>query len=335
MKLCFTHCLRSWWTEMNDRLSTLHPERFFVVIPGYNCGEYIGECLDSLKAQTFTGWTALVADDCSSDDTAERVRPYLADPRIRLRTGAERAWLMGNTLAGLRSLDLRPSDVVAILDGDDWIRPTCLERLWEQHCAGYDLAYTDEDIQGQDHSVARPFIKTAPARAQAWGFSQLRSFKGYLFNQLADDTFRDRDGTYFRAAGDLSLYLPMAELAGPEKIAFVPERLYYYRVHESCNFKVMRDEQLRNNWDIRSRPALSRQTEHFDFIHAVDDLEKSGIDALARRVRQAYPLPHTVNIRHRITPDQADSWRPYHGLWVEEGVYLSGATVAHKRNNHA
>lgn len=304
--------------------SLLAPTRFFVVIPGYNCGEYIGECLDSLLAQTFTGWTALVADDCSADDTAERVRPYLADPRIRLRTGGERAWLMGNTLAALRSLDLGPSDVVAILDGDDWIRPTCLEKLWARHLAGYDLVYTDEDIEGQDHSVARPFLRTAPPRAQAWGFSQLRSFKAYLFSLLPDETFRDRDGAYFRSAGDLSLYLPMAELAGPEKIDFVNERLYHYRVHEACNFRTRRDEQLRNNWDIRSRPALRRQAAHFDFVHPVDDLEKSGIDALARRVRAAYPEPFTVNIRHRIAPDQVDSWRPYHGLWVEEGVFLSG-----------
>ena len=314
--------------------SALHPERFFVVIPGYNCGPYIGECLESLLAQTFTGWTALVADDCSADDTAA-VAASFGDPRISVRTGGERAWLMGNTLAALRSLDLRPNDVVAILDGDDLIYPACLERLWEKHCAGYDLAYTDEDIQGQDHSVGRPFIRTAPARAQAWGFSQLRSFKGYLFTALPDETFRDRDGNYFRAAGDLSLYLPMAELAGPEKIAFIPERLYYYRVHGQCNFKVMRDEQLRNNWDIRSRPALQRQTAHFDFVHAVDDLEKSGIDTLARRVRETYPPPCTVNIRHRIASDQADAWRPYHGLWVEEGVYLSGDIAAEKGNSHA
>lgn len=305
--------------------SLLRPERFLVVVPAYNCGEFIGPCLDSLRAQTFTGWTALVADDASDDDTAARVRPYLDDPRIRLRTGATRAWLMGNTLAALRSLDLRPNDVVAILDGDDLIRPTCLERLWERHLAGYDLVYTDEDIQGQDHSVARPFLRTAPVRAQTWCFSQLRSFKAYLFSPLPDATFRDRNGNYFRAAGDLSLYLPMAELAGPEKIAFVPERLYFYRVHAGCNFKTRRDEQLRNNWDIRSRPALPRQTAHFDFVHPVDDLEKSGIDALARRVRAAHPLPFTVNIRHRIPPEAVDAWRPYHGLWVEEGVFLSGA----------
>lgn len=307
--------------------SLLAPKRFLVVIPCHNCGEYIGQCLDSLLAQTFTGWTALVADDCSDDDTAERVRPYLDDPRIRLRTGAERAWLVGNKVAALRSLDLCPSDVAAVVDGDDWLAPTCLERLWERHRAGYDLVYADDAVEGGGHSVGRPYLVTAPPRAQAWCFSHPRSFKGYLFGLLPDETFRDRDGNYFRSAGDLSLLLPMAELAGPEKIAFVDEPLYHYRVHDRCNFLVRREEQMRNNRDIRSRPPLMRQTNHFDFVHGVEHLEKAGIDALAREVRAAHPIPFTVNIRHRIPADQVADWRPYHGLWVEEGVYLSAEIV--------
>ncbi len=304
--------------------SALFPSRFLVVIPCHNCAEYIGPCLDSLQAQTFGNWQALVADDDSRDGTASIADAYAArDQRITVRRGSPRAWLMGNTLAALRSLALRPNDVVAILDGDDWIRPSCLQQLWECHCAGYDLVYTDEDIQGQSHSVGRPLIRSAPPRKQAWGFSQLRSFKAYLFELLADDTFRDRDGQYFRAAGDLSLYLPMAELAGPEKVLFIAERLYYYRVHDSCNFKVLRQEQIRNNWDIRQRPPLERQIRYFDFVEEVEHVEKAALLDLGRTVRNRYPLPCTVNVRHRIPAAQADSWRVYHHLWIEEGVYLS------------
>jgi len=313
------------------RTSLLAPTRFLLVIPCHNCAEYIGACLDSLQAQTFTGWTALVADDCSDDGTAERVRPYLDDPRIGLRVGTERAWLMGNTLAALRSLHPGPSDVVAVVDGDDWLDPACLERLWERHRAGYDLVYADDVVEGGGHSVGRPFIRTAPVRAQAWCFSHPRSLKGYLFNLLPDETFRDQSGDYFRSAGDLSLLLPAAELAGPEKIAFVNEPLYHYRVHDRCNFLVRREEQMRNNRYIRSLPSLPRQTAHFDFVHVTDRLEKSGIGALAGaladEVRAAHPLPFTVNIRHRIAADQADNWRPYHDLWVAEGVYLSADII--------
>lgn len=307
--------------------SALNPSRLIVVIPCYNCGVYIGECLNSLQAQTFTDWTALVADDCSDDDTEARVAPYLKDERILYRRGKERAWLMGNTVGALRSLDLAPNDVVAILDGDDWIFPTCLEKLWEAHGQGYDIVHTDEEIDGVGHSLGAPLIVGTPVRQQSWRFSHIRSFKGYLFTLLDDDTFRDSTGAYFRAAGDLALYFPMAELAGPQKVHYIPEALYHYRVHDNCNFKIMRDEQIRNNWDIRSRTPLSPQTTHFDFTEPVTTLEKPGIAILARKVRARYPKPCTVNITHRVTADDVDSWSPYHGLWVEEGVYLSGEVV--------
>lgn len=305
--------------------SALMPTQFHVVIPCYNCQDYIAECLESLQAQSFTGWTALVADDCSTDGTAEVAAKYAdEDNRISVRRGSERAWLMGNTLNALHSLDLAQNDVVGILDGDDWIMPDCLEKIWGAHLEGFDLVYTDEEIDGQNHSIAGPLIHTVPVRKQAWCLSQLRTFKGYLFGLLDDDNFRDRDGNYFRAAGDLALYLPMAELAGPDKVHYIPEKLYHYRVHESCNFKVMREEQLRNNWDIRNRPALERQTEFFDVIETIGQLDKTDLQGLGRQVRARHPRPMTVNLRHLIPPSETDAWRAYHNLWIEEGIFLSG-----------
>ncbi len=303
--------------------SLLTPKRFLVVIPCRNAAGHLPQCLDSLLAQTFTHWQALVADDASTDETEAVVRPYLDDPRISFRSLPQRGWLMGNTLDALRGLDPNPNDVVAILDGDDWIRPACLERLWEAHEQGYDLAYTDHEIEGDGHSVGAQLMPGVPVRGQAWCFTQLRSFKGYLFSLLPDDTFRDASGQYFRAAGDLSLYLPMAELAGPAKVHFIPEKLYFYRIHEQCNFKVKRQEQLDNNWDIRSRPRLDQQTVHFDFTETVRDLDKPDIRRLGQEARARYPRPFTVRIDHVITPEERDSWRAYHGLWIEDGVFLN------------
>ncbi len=307
--------------------SALHPERIVVVIPCRNCGPYIEECLESLRAQTFAGWSALVADDASDDDTARRARAFESDARIRVRTAPERRWLMGNTLDALRGLDLRPSDVVVILDGDDLLRPACLERLWAEHCRGFDFVYTNEDVLGPGHSLGRPLLRDVPVREQLWCFSHARSFKGYLFSLLDDAAFRDASGGYYRAAGDLSLCLPMAELAGPDKISFVDERLYGYRVHEQCNFKVLRTEQLENNWRIRTRPTLRRQTRFFDFSEDVRDLEKPRLYEYGRAFRERYPRPASVLLRHHIRPGEEDSWRAYHNLWIDEGVFLAGVVA--------
>ncbi len=47
-----------------------------IIIPMYNTEKYIGECLDSILAQTFTDFEVIVVDDCSTDNSATIVEKY-------------------------------------------------------------------------------------------------------------------------------------------------------------------------------------------------------------------------------------------------------------------
>ena len=48
-----------------------------IIIPMYNSEKYIGECLDSILAQTFTAYEVIVVDDCSTDNSRAVVESYL------------------------------------------------------------------------------------------------------------------------------------------------------------------------------------------------------------------------------------------------------------------
>jgi glycosyltransferase involved in cell wall biosynthesis len=95
-----------------------------VVIATRNYGRYLAGAIRSVLDQTFSDLEVIVVDDGSTDDTAEVVRPFLADSRVRyLRTdglGQPRAKNLG-------VLHARGS-LVAFLDGDDEWLPTKLER---------------------------------------------------------------------------------------------------------------------------------------------------------------------------------------------------------------
>ena len=57
----------------------------FILLSSYNGARYIGEQIESIRRQTFEGWTLLVRDDGSSDSTTEVVQQLArADGRIRL-----------------------------------------------------------------------------------------------------------------------------------------------------------------------------------------------------------------------------------------------------------
>lgn len=309
--------------------SALSPTGLALVVPCRHCAAFIGPCLDSILAQDHAHWRLLVADDASTDGTADAVRPYLDDPRIRWRSLPARAGLMGNTRDALARLDPAPAEVVAIVDGDDTLLPGALARIMREHARGYDVVWTDMEIEGRRGSTGRALLPGVPVRQQLWCLSQLRSFKGYLLRGLPPDRLCDPSGGPCRAAGDLALYFALIERAGVAKASFVPERLYRYREHAGNNCRALRAEQLDNNRHLRALPPLAMQTEFFDFTETLTDPDGSALDKLGLRefgqaVRERHPRPHSVCVRHVIPRALEDSWRAYHGLWIAEGVYLEG-----------
>jgi glycosyltransferase involved in cell wall biosynthesis len=99
-----------------------------VVVPTYNYGRFIGETLDSLRAQTYEEWECVIVDDGSTDDTEEVVaRVSERDPRVRyVRQANQRQAVAKNT--GLADARGR---YVQFLDADDLLEPRKLERQVE------------------------------------------------------------------------------------------------------------------------------------------------------------------------------------------------------------
>jgi glycosyltransferase involved in cell wall biosynthesis len=58
--------------------------RVSVIMPAFNAGPFIKETVESVLAQQGVELELLIADDCSSDDTRERLQPYAAHAQVRL-----------------------------------------------------------------------------------------------------------------------------------------------------------------------------------------------------------------------------------------------------------
>lgn len=66
---------------MKNRYDTLVPHELTVCICVYNGAEYIEETLQSLWNQTFREFDLLIVNDCSTDNTVEVIRDFLASNR--------------------------------------------------------------------------------------------------------------------------------------------------------------------------------------------------------------------------------------------------------------
>lgn len=95
-----------------------------VVIPSYNHERYIGECIQSVLAQTYQDFEIIITDDGSADGTVGVIKEF-HDPRIQLHLHARN---IGACTAVNNCIKRAAGKCVAVLSSDDAWEPTKLEK---------------------------------------------------------------------------------------------------------------------------------------------------------------------------------------------------------------
>ena len=99
-----------------------------VVIPVYNAEKYLGRCLDSVKASTFTAFEVICVDDGSTDRSMQILRSYAeSDPRFRILT-QHHQYAGAARNKGMRAAS---GKYIHFLDADDEILPSAYEKWIE------------------------------------------------------------------------------------------------------------------------------------------------------------------------------------------------------------
>jgi glycosyltransferase involved in cell wall biosynthesis len=97
-----------------------------IITPSWNVAPLIAETIGSVQGQTFRDWELLIADDCSTDQTAAVVESHAAsDPRIKLIRQPRNG---GPALARQAAIERATGRFIAFLDSDDLWLPAKLER---------------------------------------------------------------------------------------------------------------------------------------------------------------------------------------------------------------
>lgn len=98
-----------------------------VIIPTYNHAHFLREALQSIIAQTYTDWEAIVVNNFSEDDTVEVIKSF-ADSRIRLVNFRNNGVIAASRNRGIA---LARGKYLAFLDSDDSWYPEKLARCME------------------------------------------------------------------------------------------------------------------------------------------------------------------------------------------------------------
>ena len=100
-----------------------------VVTPVYNGGEYLRECIESVRAQTYTNWRYTIVNNCSTDDTLAIALHYAKlDGRIRVLSTEAFLSIIDNHNHALAQIEADSRFCKPVM-ADDWLYPECLEQL--------------------------------------------------------------------------------------------------------------------------------------------------------------------------------------------------------------
>jgi glycosyltransferase involved in cell wall biosynthesis len=158
--------------------------RIQILLGTYNLGRYLDEFIESLRAQDRNDWALLARDDCSSDDTPERLdrwRTRLADQlQILPDSGSRNLGSPGNFS---RLLEASSADYIMLADPDDVWQPTKLSRTLAAMRAyearvGTDrpvLAHTDLTMVDESLRVLAPSF---------WRYQGLTPDRGHAFSRM-------------------------------------------------------------------------------------------------------------------------------------------------------
>ena len=218
-----------------------------VVVPNYNHEKYLPQRIESILNQTFTDFELIILDDCSADNSLEVIGKYAAaDARIRVLANSKNSgsvfkqWKKG--VAEARG------QYLWVAESDDYAAPDFLDKLLAiiEPQPTVALAYADSvivDATGQPSGYMSTW-KNERYRTARWNSYFCNSGQDELAFCLADNcTINNASAVLFRKdflarpglvddslrfAGDWMVYI---KLASEHAIAYIPNRLNYYRDH--------------------------------------------------------------------------------------------------------
>ena len=204
-----------------------------IIVPVYNAENYLHDCLNSIRSQTFTDFEVLLIDDGSDDHSLSILQDFHAmDTRFLVLHQVNR----GASSARNVGLENAVGEFVCFVDADDKIAPTYLEDLY--------LAMGDQvdstmggfrriDLLSNEEWEVVPQRKIETLEENLLGFysANHQDWQRYMVNRMfrrsiiQTNNLRFKEDIFYKEDG---LFLVQYLCASNGLVACVDKVLYYY-----------------------------------------------------------------------------------------------------------
>lgn len=229
-----------------------------VIVPFYNCKNFLEGCVSSVMTQKYDNFHIYFIDDFSNDNSWD-VLPHEDKRATCIRNNVNLTALPN--IHKIITEFCEPDSICILLDGDDkllnknvlsfineiynthdcWFQYG--QSLWSDGRRGFACAYSKEEFNN---------LRKSPFKV-----SHLRSFRAGVYHKIKeqDESFsimKDKDGNFYRSCYDVPIVWSIMELSGYEKIYFNDTPVYLYNRDNPLN-----DDKLNQKlqWDIHREVA--------------------------------------------------------------------------------
>ena len=215
-------------------------KKIAIVVPVYNSGNFLSECLNSLLNQTYKNFTIFAIDDCSTDNSLLILEKYQKlDSRIVTLKRPTNGGVSRARNLGLNEIERNSQfDYIYFCDSDDTIAPTTLEELLsaitKENAQIAGCFFTRSNLQSQDTQRPENYCSYGPETfiEQIFSLGRWKKTKGnggYSCIRLFDaNTIRGIRFHENKEINEDEIFCVEAATRST-KITYIPRPLYFYR----------------------------------------------------------------------------------------------------------
>ena len=199
---------------------------FSILMTNFNNGQYIEIAIDSVISQTYPLWELVIVDDNSTDDSIEKIKPFLKDKRIKIIIHKNNS---GYAAALKTAIDNSKNEIIGILDSDDKLHEEALEVIAKAYNDNPDCGFIystmwDCDANLENCTLNKDIEEIYPPKTNIFQ-NRISHFKTFT-----KEAYQETSGFVpeQRKAVDKDIIYKLEEVT---KFKFVNLPLYYYRQH--------------------------------------------------------------------------------------------------------
>lgn len=208
---------------------TVMCNKISIIMPAYNCEQYVGKTIDSVIAQIYNNWELIIIDDGSTDDTGKICDKYaFNNKKIRVIHTKNQ----GVSSARNLGLNLANGVFVTFLDSDDYIAPNMYQKMLDEFDDSIEIVVCDYEVVYDINCTKNIYHQSIiPGVYENIKAIKLLNCNGYLWNKVYRKEVLEKIEFNSDVKIEEDWIFNIKVFLNASYIKFIKNKYYYYCQH--------------------------------------------------------------------------------------------------------